>query len=74
MDDDMQQFFAKTKEIQLYMNDIRHLQHQLWQMHEQSRDLVRRQDITPHRQHMQVGRGSLKLSSSQDTPAAFAAT
>lgn len=53
--DDMQQFFAKTKEIQAYMNEIRHRQHDLWQMHEQSKTLVRRQDILPHRQRMQVG-------------------
>lgn len=54
--DDMQQFFAKSKEIQMYMTEIRHRQHELWQMHEQSKTLVRRQEITPHRQRMQVSR------------------
>jgi hypothetical protein len=36
------------------MSEIRHRQHDLWQMHEQSKTLVRRQEITPHRQRMQV--------------------
>jgi hypothetical protein len=52
--DDMQQFFAKTKDVQMHMSEIRHRQHELWQMHEQSKTLVRRQEITPHRERMQV--------------------
>jgi hypothetical protein len=37
------------------MSEIRHRQHELWQMHEQSKTLVRRQEIVPHRERMQVG-------------------
>lgn len=62
--DEMQQFFAKTKEIQMYMSEIRHRQQDLWQMHEQSKTLVRRQEITPHRQRMQVGTSCLVLAGS----------
>jgi hypothetical protein len=57
----MQQFFAKTKDVQMYMSEIRHRQHELWQMHEQSKTLVRRQEITPHRERMQVRSGNLAL-------------
>jgi hypothetical protein len=40
--------------LQAMMAEIRQRQRELWAMHEQSKTLVRRQDILPHRQRMQV--------------------
>lgn len=50
----MADFFAKTEELQSSMNQIRTKQEQLWKMHEQSKSIVRRNEITAHREQMQV--------------------
>lgn len=52
---DMQQFFAKAKELQVSMDQIRVKQRDLWRMHEQGKQIVKRQDMTAHREEMQVG-------------------
>jgi hypothetical protein len=51
---DMQQFFDKTREIQMMMEHIRAQQHDLWKMHEQSKVIVRTKEMTDHRERMQV--------------------
>lgn len=50
----MADFFAKTEELQSSMNQIRTKQEQLWKMHEQSKSIVRRNEITAHREQMQA--------------------
>ncbi|KAF6265534.1 s-syntaxin-like protein [Scenedesmus sp. NREL 46B-D3] len=49
----MADFFAKTEELQSSMNQIRTRQQELWKMHEQSKSIVRRNEITAHREQMQ---------------------
>jgi hypothetical protein len=53
-DKSMADFFAKTEELQSSMNQIRAKQQELWKMHEQSKSIVRRNEITAHREQMQV--------------------
>jgi hypothetical protein len=55
-DKSMADFFAKTEELQSSMNQIRAKQQELWKMHEQSKSIVRRNEITAHREQMQVRR------------------
>jgi hypothetical protein len=53
-DKSMAEFFSKTEELQSNMNQIRAKQQELWKMHEQSKSIVRRNEITAHREQMQV--------------------
>lgn len=62
---DMQQFFAKAKEIQISMDQIRAKQKDLWRMHEQGKQIVKRQDMTAHRDQMQVSALHLESFSTQ---------
>lgn len=51
---DMQAFFARAKEVQASMDVVRGKQRDLWRMHEHSKTIVRRQEITEQRERMQV--------------------
>eukprot|EP00882_Tetradesmus_deserticola_P009197 GHRQ01009700.1.p1 GENE.GHRQ01009700.1~~GHRQ01009700.1.p1 ORF type:complete len:398 (+),score=186.60 GHRQ01009700.1:460-1653(+) len=53
LDNHMADFFSKTEELQRGMNQIRAKQVELWKMHEQSKSIVRRNEITAHREQMQ---------------------
>jgi hypothetical protein len=53
-DKSMADFFSKTEELQSNMNQIRAKQQELWKMHEQSKSIVRRNEIIAHREQMQV--------------------
>jgi hypothetical protein len=53
-DKSMADFFSKIEELQSNMNQIRAKQQELWKMHEQSKSIVRRNEITAHREQMQV--------------------